>query len=294
MSRLTQPPVVDGNTINAASINDRLSQFVQAGTLNEYNARDSAIDLPQFGSRFMAPNLAQTVIGRNEWRHTAYTTVTGQVTGAAPHPVSDATPLPTVLALGAGWTLGTSDILRVYWDLSVRPRWEGVAPWLSGAVILTLPNNSGGTADISNAFSCWAGWLQWDITSAALTNFVNVPNQAAFNTPVGATGRGGAELDECRATSIVPAINETADDPINGKVPGKVDVPIGWTNLEGAWHYVPTGSITIYGLRVVLGGPFGAWHSGSTNYLIRTDTIAPDARLDYNAGGLLAMSMRSS
>lgn len=294
MSRLTQPPVVDGNTINAASINDRLGQFVQAGTLDEYNARDSAIDLPQFGASFMAPNMAQTMIGRNEWRHSAYNTMVGIPTGGAPHVVANAALSPTVLALGAGWALTPSDILRVYWDLSVRPRWEGVNPWRSGAVILTFPDGSGGTSDISNGVVCWAGWLQWDVTDATLTNWTNVPGQSDLDTLIGATGRGGDALNQCRATSVVPATIETASAPTNGKFSSYLLPDLGWTNIDGAWHYAPGVNITVYGLRVVLSGPFGAWHSSATNYLIHADTIAPDARLDYNAGALQAMTMRLS
>ena len=294
MSRLTQPPVVDGDAINAASINDRLVQFVQSGTLNQYNARDGAIDLPQFGSSFMAPNMAQTLIGRNEWRHSAYNTVVGIPTGGAPHVVADAALLPTVLSLGGGWALTPSDILRVYWDLSVRPRWEGTNPWLSGAVILTFPNGSGGTINISNGVVCWVGWLQWDTTDATLTNWTNVPGQSALNTLIGATGRGGASLDQLQATSVVPATCQTAASPNNGAFSVYANSDVRWTNLDGAWHYIPGGNVTVYGLRVVLSGPFGAWHSGATNYLIHADTIAPDARLDYNAGALQAMTMRVS
>jgi len=296
MSRLTQPPVKDGDDINAASLNDRFTQFTQTN-LNQFNTRDAAIDLPQFKGgvlRFMAPALYTQSIGYNDWRHTADTTVTGQSTGAAPHIVSDSGGTPTDLSFGAtGLTLNQNeDMLRVYWDLSVRPRWEGTRPYTSSDLIWTF-STGGSTANVFSGYGCWAFWLQWDVTSNGLTNFVNVPGQADFNSIV--TGsRGGNPLASCQSTSVVQSVVETGGAPNNGKLSGGVlTIPVGWTAVDGAWHYHPTsGNQTIYGLRIVFSGPFGAYNVGATNYLIRADNVAGDARLDYNGGGITALKMR--
>ena len=300
MARLTQPPILDGDDITAASLNDRLTQFTQAGTLDAYNARDAAFDLPQFtagATRPLTPAMATGIIGYNDWKHTAYNTYTGQVTGAAPHVVQDATPANTVLSLGAaGWTLTRDDhLLRVYWDLSVRPKWEGVKPWNGGALYFTVPKHSGGgsTVNVFSGYGCWAFWLQWDITSNALANFVNVPGQSDFNAIVTA-GRGGNALSVCSSTSVLQNVVEYGDAADDGEIVGSVsDTPVGWSSTDGSWFYAPTTpTVTVYGLRVVFSGPFGAHNTGGANYLVRNDAVAADARLDVQAGALQAMFMR--
>ena len=147
MSRLTQGPIVDGDAINAASLNDRFTQFTQSGALNQFNTRDGAFDLPQFetgASRFLVPDFASATIGYDDWKHSASNTYTGQTTGASPFITQNAAPANTVLSLGAaGFTLQPSThILRVYWDLSVKPYWNGSKPWTGGASFFTFPQTS--------------------------------------------------------------------------------------------------------------------------------------------------------
>ncbi len=297
MSRLTQGAVKDGDTIDAASLNDRFNQFTQTD-LNQFNTRDAAIDLPQFKggtSRFLAPQMHTGNIGANDWLHGTDVTVTGQVTGAAPHIVTDAGGTATPLALSATGMLLEANVhaLRVYWDLSVRPRWEGSRPWTGGDNVFVFSNGGGGTQNVFSGYGCWAFWLQWDITSNALANFVNVPSQSDFNAVVTAS-RGGNPLSQCQSTSVVQNVIETGGAPNNGALSGGVlTQPVGWTAVDGAWHYLRTGTnVTIFGLRVVFSGPFGAYNVGATNYLIRNDAVAGDARLDYNGGGMTALKMR--
>tara|TARA_R110000796_G_scaffold145845_2_gene262440 strand:- start:2693 stop:3589 length:897 start_codon:yes stop_codon:yes gene_type:complete len=296
MSRLTQPPVKDGDAINAASLNDRFTQFTQTD-LNQFNTRDAAIDLPQFKggvTRFLAPQMFIGAIGANDWKHATDVTATGQVTGSLPHVVSDAAGAATPLSFGAtGMTLTQNEeMLRVYWDMSVRPRWEGTRPYTASDLIWVF-STGGSTQNVFSGYGCWAFWLQWDITSNALANFVNVPGQGNFNGIV--TGsRGGNPLSTCQSTSVVQSIIETGGAPNNGKLSGGVlTIPVGWTAVDGAWHYLPTGSSpTIFGVRVVFSGPFGAYNVGATNYLIRADNVAGDARLDYNGGGITGLKLR--
>jgi len=302
MSRLTQGPILDGDTIDAASLNDRFTQYSQAGALNSFNTRDQAFDLPQFESgtdRFLVGGMAgggTAAIGYPDFTHSAYNTYTGQTTGASPYVVQDSTPANTVLSLGAaGFTLSADDILRVYWDLSVRPRWTGSRPWLGGALFFTFPHTGGGgsTENVFSGYGCWAFWLQWDVTSNALANFVNVPGQGDFNTVV--TGvRGGNALSNCKSTSVLQNVVEYAAAADEGKVVSPAENVVGWSSVDGAWHYAQgTGSQTVYGLRVVFSGPFGAYNDGTDNYLVRADDAAAAARLDYNGGALQALLMRT-
>ena len=293
MSRLTQPAIQDGDDITAASLNDRFTQFSQTD-LNEFNTRDGAFDLPHFqkgNNRFLAPVMHEKSIGWNLWKHSSYHTFTGQTTGSAPHIVLDSGGSPDALAFGAlGMTVRTTDVLRVYWDLSIRPRWEGGKPWLGGALYFTFPGIGGGTNNIFSGYGCWAFWLQWDITSNALTNFVNVPGQGDFNTVI--TGvRGGNTLTNCTSTSVMQT-NIEACDAQDGAIGSLADVPLGWTSVDGAWHYTPQGANQIiYGIRVVFTGPLGAHNQGGVNYLLRNDSVAAAARLDQQAGGLSALLM---
>ena len=294
MSRLTNKPILDGDPINAASLNTRFSNFTQTD-LNEFNTRDAAIDLPQFtAAKFMVPQFASRQIGNYDFSHGTYNTVAGQLTGATAHVIRDAALAPSQLSLGpAGWTIETDEILRVYWDLSVRPRWLIETPLIGSDLEWTFPHKVGaGVTRINNGTVCWAFWLQVDATSSALVNWVNVAQQGDFNTVVTA-GRGGNLLSNCAATSIVPAFNQVAADPSNGKFDTRAQpVDIGWTSVDVAWHFKPGSPTTYYGIRVVCTGPLGAFHAAS-NSLIRTENaVVAEAELDYNAGGLQALVMR--
>lgn len=308
MARIITPPVADGDPVNAAAVNQRFAAFVQPNALDQFNLRNASCDLPQFTSaKFMAPQLALGPIGAQDWRHGAYNTVAGQITGDLPHIVLDAGASSTPLALGAGWSLGTSNILRVYWNLSVHPYWDKARGWDAAGndLVWTFDDKSSPPAAItvSNGLGCWAFWLQWDITSAALVNWANVPSQGDFNTVVAGAGRGGELLSACQATSVVASQLETAFEPSAGEFDTRqspVDPAglsrggVGWTTVDGAWHYAAPIPQTIYGLRVVFSGPFGAFNNGTNNYLVRSDITAADARLDYNGGSIQALLMRKS
>jgi hypothetical protein len=291
MARITNGPILDGDPVNAAGLNSRFTAFSQAGNLDQFNTRDAAIDLPQFETaRFLAPRLEVGSIGANDWKHATYRTAAGQVTGDAPHVVKDSGGTDTPLALGAGWALAVGELLRVYWDLSVRPVWASSRPWAGGSEFEWTFTAGSSTINCSNNTGCWAFWLQWDTTDATLTNWTNVPTQESFNNIAVGT-RGGALLGNLQATSIVPATNETATNANNGQFAGYSTVEIGWTSVDGAWHYAPAAPITIYGLRVVFTGPLCAYHAAS-NWLVREDSIAADAELYYNGGSMQALVMR--
>ena len=298
MSRLVQPAVRDGDAIDAASLNNRFTQFSQSNALNAFNTRDAAFDLPHFVggiNRFLMPAMFDRVIGQNDWKHGSYRSETGQVTGAAPHIVKDGAGVTTPLDFGPlGVTLDANiHALRVYWDLSIRPKWASRGSYNVTNLLFEINDGSGGDKGHFSGYGCWAFWLQWDITSNALTSFVNVPGQGDFNTVV-AGGNGGELLSDCESTSVMQSVVETANLPDNGKTPRTpIDYPMGWTSVDGAWHHVPSiTSLTVYGVRVVFSGPFGAWNTGGDNYLIRVDSTAADASIDYNGGGLSAVVMR--
>jgi len=295
MSRIIRGPIVDGDQVDAADLNTRFTDYNQSGALNAFNVRDGVFDLAHFAPGFLLQQSATTAIGYNDWKHKTANTVSGQTgTPAAPHIVSDGGATPTVLSFGAGgWTITTTNILRVYWDLSVRPYYVTARPWTALGALgnYVFPQLGGGTIDVATGVECWPFWLQWDVTSSALANFVDVPGQGDFNTTVGSY-KGNA-LGSCAATSAVPAFLETAAAPVEGEFNTRLLQDYGWTSAAGAWHYsrtLPT-PLTVYGLRVVFTGVCHSYNTGGANYLVRDDVVSTNARLDYNGGSLQAVVM---
>jgi len=295
MSRIIRGRIVDGDQVEASDLNDRFDDYSQAGALNRFNVRDAAFDLGHFQTGVFLQRSADTIIGYNDWKHTASNTVSGQTgTPANPHIVSDSGATPTVLSFGAaGWTIDTTNMLRVYWDLSVRPYYVTSRPWTAVGALgnYTFAQLGGGSIDVATGVECWPFWLQWDVTSNALANFVDVPGQGDFNTTVGAY-KGNA-LADCGSTSVVPAFLETAAAPVEGEFNSRLTVDVGWTSVAGAWHYLRSvTSTTVFGVRVVFTGVCHSFNTGGVNYLVRDDAVSTNARLDYNGGSLQAVLMR--
>jgi len=295
MSRITRAPVQDGDTVTAANLNNRFGDYSQAGALNAFNTRDAAIDLPHFTpARFMAPEMATGTIGRPDFKHTAFNSDTAVAGAQPPFLVRDAAGVATPLALGTGWTLDADSLLRVYWDLSVRPVYTGARPWQG--TISDWDIGAGAVVNVATNVTCWAFWLQWDVTSVALANFVNVPGQGDFNSADPSATKLGNPLSTCGATTSVAAFNETASAPNNGDMPGRLEVKVGWQGISGDWHRQgsPVASVVVYGLRVVFTGMLHSWNDASQDWLVRDDVLNAKGAcsLDHNAGGLNAMLMR--
>jgi len=293
MSRIIQPPVNDGQAVTATDLNTRFTAFSQSNAINAFNTRDAAFDLPQFSNaRFMAPRMATAVIGYNDWKHTAYNSDTAVAGVQAPFLVRNSAGVYTPLAFGpTGWALAAGEVMRVYWDLSVRPRYTGT-PWLTAGALGFYDIGSGGHTTVATGASCWCYWLQWDITSNALANWVDVPQQSDFNNTVG--NLHGTSLDFCMASTVVPPWIDTASGLQNGSFASTNDYPVGWTGISGDWHYAPAAPVTVYGLRVVFTGVLHSYHTGGTNYLVRDDVVSGTGNcfIDHNGGSLEAMTMR--
>lgn len=309
MSRIKRARVEDGDNIEAADLNTRFTDYSQPGALNAFNHRDGAFDLPQFerpGAStygFLASYQKAQTIGANDWKHSSVVTVTGVSASpppAAPFIVGDAGGTPTPISFGAlGLTVSAGEVLRVYWDLSVYPHWIGTRPWTTGASVdfYNFDKGSGVAQPLGTNAACWAFWLQWDITSNALANFVEVPNQSDFRTDLYGDGSAyGAQLADTMSTSVVPAFIDRAA-PNDGEIPNTpIQCPVGWRGVSGAWYYPKTsGSQTIYGLRVVFTGPMSPNHdtSAGTNHLIHSTAWSSDSRLSYAGGSIDVVKQRT-
>ena len=295
MSRISQPTVVDGDTADAASLNDRFDNFTQTD-LNAFNARDAAFDLPQFDSSpFIITHVQSEGIGLNDWRHAAPITVVGQsAMPASPFIVGDGT--PTVMDFGpTGLTVSVGEVLRIYWNLSVHPYWEGSRPWLAlGALdFYIFDDGAAGTKDVATGVSCWVFYLEWDITDNTLTNWVPVTDQADYKTNFAGV-LWGDKLKDCMAASVVPAWIERAENPLNGTLPNdSINTDVGWRGISGTYyHHSILSNQTIYGLRVVFKGVMHSYNTGGENYLVHSVVPSPDARLDYTGGNLSVVKQR--
>lgn len=291
MSRIVRAAVNDGDTLDAASLNDRFSDYTQTD-LNAFNHRDAAHDLPQFAKVWLQTYQQQVTLGLNDWKHSTTVTVNGMTAmPAAAHPIEDGAGTPTDMSFGAGLTISPGEVLRVYWNLSVKP--DAGTNWDSAGSLAyyDFNNGSGGSRPASTWGACWVFYLEWDITSSARTNYVPVVGQSDFTTVIG--GKYGNALSICEASSVVPAHLRYAR-PNQGNL--TADSKFGnlqWRGISGAWYYPRTGSdLTIYGLRLVVKGVMHPWHVGTTNYLVHDTTFSTDAALEYNGGNLAVIKQR--
>ena len=291
MARIIRGRIEDGDTVEAADLNTRFGDFNQT-TLNQFNHRDAAHDLPQFvaaGGLFLL-NSDETTIGKSDVYHAAPVSVSGQTSMPANAvPIEDGAGTPTVLDLGAsGITVKTTELLRVYYNLSVCPKITSGTPSRSGFSFLTFDEVTSGTTTLSDNVGCWLLYLEWDITDNTLANFVPVPKQNDYTTNF--TGvLYGDKLEDSMSVVPIPA---WVDSAAGASVGGKVDAAtrsqqeIGWRGVSGAYLLNPSTNRTIYGLRVVVKGLMHSYNTGGINYLIHDPTPSASCTLEYTSGKL--------
>lgn len=303
MSRVNVTPVQDGQAITVAGQDALFTPFATASAdLNIFNTRDGAIDLPQLkATDFLCKSLDKVTLGTGDWTHGTVVTVPADVATppAAPHVVQDGGGNPTVLSFGAGKVLAEGDLLRCYWDLSVRPKLANIAGspyWTVGQGHYQFPLG----VDVGTSATCWLFWLEWDITSSALTNFAPLPTGSQWSAnPTGS--KYGSTLNSAASTTPVPhgvvrAYLASGGIVITVAPAGVETTRIYWRGVSGVGHYIRpagAGSLTVYGLRVVCRGLYHPEVIGGINYLIHDPAQSVNQELDYGSGSLCAMHMRT-
>jgi hypothetical protein len=296
MSRINRPPVLDGDAISASDLNDRYSDYTQTD-INEFNTRDAAVDLPQFerdnNRGFLAKVGTSVLIGKQDFYHAAPVTLNGLGTApSAAYVIGDGVADTVLGPLGAGLAVvDDTNILRVYWSLNVRPQFTGT-PWTTSSTPSAeyqVPHTSAGSTGVATNATCWALYLQWDVTSAALTNWTEVPYQGDFTANPTGTLRGSL-LENTAATSVVPAWT-TRHDAVDREATGaEVANPIGWRGVSGHYFYTTAmgASVTVYGLRLVVKGPMHPFNFNGRNYLVQQPDIVNGANvtLQHTVGRL--------
>ena len=299
MSRIQRPRIVDGQPVTATDLNNRFTDYSQAGALNAFNVRDAALDLPQMKADWFTRDIWEATLGEYNLSHSSSNTVAATTGGfpVAGHVVQDFGGTASVLNFGlGGLTIGTDEVFRLYWDLSVKPSYTGT-PWtafgsFSKYTFPDLPKT--GTVDIATNANVWVLYPEWDVTSSALANFVPVPGQGSFNSNY-TGGRYGNALADCEATTVIPAWVQVASNAQNGGVTaaGLFDSGIGWRGVSGAWHYTGL-QTTVYGIRWIIKGILHPEQVANVNYL-GFDTVAGGTgtvQLEYTSGKAQAIIMR--
>jgi len=294
MSRITDGPIEGGDTLNAASLNDRFSSYTQTD-LNQFNHRDAAHDLPQFAStNWLLSHAQEQGIGLNDWKHTSSVTVNGMTAMPAnPHAIEDGAGNASIMSFGSGLTIANSEVLRVYWNLSVKAT-QG-SNWDAAGSLGYYSFSAAPSPDTKEDTwgGCWVFYLEWDITSAARANFVPVTGQGDFKTTIGSYR--GEPLTNMESSSVVPAGLRYANTPDNGLLP-RASVASGqlWRGISGAWYYPRTqpAALVVYGLRVVVKGVMHPYKASGTNYMVHDTTYSNGASLAYNGGNLAVLKHR--
>jgi hypothetical protein len=288
MSRITRAPVKPGDLIGAADLNSRFDDYDQAGQVGVANTRDAAFDLAHFDSDTVSQQVIVAPLGTVSIDFSTYQTV-ASFTGATyptPSEIVDSGGTPTRMT--TAFDLVSGQILRVYWNLSVRPNFTGT-PWTTAGSLgdLDMAQPIGATA-AAHCASAWLAWLEWDITSGALANWVPVNSQTDFqDNPTGSIY--GGRLPETTATTCIPAWYQWAYDADYGKITvGNLrETPIGWRGVSGCYYFAPSGPVTIYGIRLVIAGIANAWQTSNLNYFVwDADSGGAGQTLDYTAGAL--------
>jgi len=290
MSTISNASFIGGEDLTAATVNAKFQDITTATTtaLDEANIRNQSIDMSQMDgtalsgkSDIILVSMKQGSIGSSDTDITVGLVYPKNRTG---------TPLlrslaPTNLAWGA--VLSTNDMLRVYWSGRCTPFTD------------VLGSNRTDDNDL-----CWVFWLQWDITSAGLTNWVEVPNQGDWSTEIESAGSGkyGEPTDTVlsatrgiQGSAIVPHYQTYIDSTVTQVVNKR-------NNINGTYYYKNAGAdVTVYGLRIVVGGPYKGHTNHETgsgtdrNYLkYSTADIGPNDRITVYNAQIAAMIMRTT
>lgn len=265
MSQLTaRPPLSDEAVLDASELNARFTDFASATvSIDPDNLRDGAVDLPQYvAQQIIRPGGAFTeTLGPDDWDTvtnllTTTLTATPNPAPTAPVPVTDASAgNASIINFGvAGRTITLVDVLRVSWSLKAQLRFTGAPYDTAGALgQFDISNFAPATITVTDGMHAVPFYLQWDITSNALANWVAVPGQTTFQTSLNIPAGGviGGKIEECSAATFLPAWVARGVGVSGGKATGDAVYARGWRTVRGSWLYTPPLGVTCYGIRVV-------------------------------------------
>lgn len=265
MSQLTSRKALsDEPVLDATILNERFTDFASATvSIDPANLRDGAVDLPQYGAQqIVRPGGAFTeTLGPDDWdtaTNILNTTLTSTPSPAptAPVPVTDTSGgNPSIINFGpTGLVITLVDILRVSWNLKSNMLYTG-APYDSAGALgqFDISNFAPATITVYDGMHAVPFYLEWDITSNALTNWVAVPGQTTFQTSINIPAGGviAGQIAECSAATFFPPWVSRGVGVSNGRATDDATYGRGWRTVRGSWLYTPPLGVTVYGIRVV-------------------------------------------
>lgn len=312
MSRIIRPPVVAGETTDATTLNSTYDDYSQAGGLNQFNTRDQAFGIPHLAPDVkLIKNTGTVQLGTGATSHSSTPVVVDALqAGSTVHPVEDGAGNPTQLNMGLGWTINSGECLRVWWNLSVQttninnnPFWN-TSPDALG--LYSVPNSIGpGSQQLSDGFHCWLAYIEWDITSVLLNNWVPVPGQAPPTSSFDSGTYTGLRVADMNASTVISPWTLTS---YSHGTKGEMPVPQQGTRRDHGWYapygmyvHAPGAPVTVYGIRLVLVGILHPIHNllGDEENILVFDynlrnTVGPPATfptLLYLSGRMAAVHM---
>ena len=309
MSQLTaRTPLSDEAVIDASELNARFTDFASASvSIDATNLRDGAVDLPQYApQQIVRSNGAFTeTLGCDEWDTvtdllTTVLTATPAAAPSAPVPVTDFSGAnASRISFGiTGRTITLVDVLRVSWSLKAQLLFTGTPYDTAGALgQFDISNFAPAAITVTDGMHAVPFYLEWDITSNALANWVAVPGQTTFQTSINipAGGKVGGKIEECSAATFLPAWVARGVGVSGGKATGDAVYARGWRTVRGSWLYSPPLGVTCYGIRVAFMPAL--YHPASQvstldPYMVYDSIASTSCVLDLQSGFLTAIVQR--
>ncbi len=300
MSRIERGRVEVGDATDATTLNDTYDDYTAPvlRRLNEFNVRDQAFDLPHLTNVSLVIDTKTALLGNAGLSHTGTpTSVASSTVSPVLHPVQNNAGTETFLDYSAApLTLEADEVLRVWWNLSVITEFSG-SPWdgVSAVGRYFVKDTGVGNVVLSDGMHCWIVYLQWDITSAALTNWEPVPGQETPGTTYGS--EEGIALPNMAASSVIsPWVITSFGFGDAGEMPGGntgQGRDHGWHANYSMWAHSPASQKTVYGVRLVISGLLHPAHLSTgdeENLLVYDYNVS--ATLKYLGGRITGMQMR--
>lgn len=255
MSRIQSSSFQPGETVTAALLNEKFDDIVTVTTgsgttgLDDANFRSESIDILQMNT---VGTSGKADIILRDWKlqdnglsQSGGTNYTSTINTNLPVEVNHAA--GTRLVWAAGQQLATGDILRCHWSVYI-PEYGYTEALFGGAILPAFDQQ---------LEPCWCIWLQWDITSNALANWVEVPNQGNLRSNF--VTSEGSTVDSLQATMTIP--HGTRYDNAGAQAHLQQTRAM----YHRAYAYVNGGAaVTIYGIRMVINGLYHPLNSANT------------------------------
>lgn len=257
MPLVVNTPVEVGTSINAVALdlkNTVIETCLNSG-VDDRNVRHEGLDLPQFVRSQGGQSGIVTVRAEQQTNGCAFGNGTYYPMHATVNFLEIAHDSGTRLSFGAGGVdMEVGDIIRCYFGVMVDLI-TATAQWPTS----TYRQNP-----------CWIVYMQWDITSNALTNWEAPPKQTDFDVTFtdgpGVLDAVGGKTEYSTSNTgthaTIPIEHIAYSSPAAGDEIYQNTTPESSSRYR-AYYYknVTQSTITVYGLRLVIDGLYFPWYT---------------------------------